>query len=323
MTASPERLAREIEAFIEAAAPGGSPAVRPDHRVPFHWPPRPVSLDFHLPPGAWSERATLELDGETFPVEIARTSHGVFGRAERLWNEARGTTVEEVLDALRAGAGPLLQRQAAIAKALGRSGRFSGPIRGLDPLSVLKLLYCEDRDVAAEASREIESRASSGLFSDALVAILRDRTHPMRRSAQWCVLDMFEDLPSFFPDEARQQRAIDAVKDLMWDAEDDFARTVYKAGVVLGGHVCTPASAEAMLACLDAPSKIGRRSAYHAVFHLAEWMPDQRERIVAGLRAAAAKDPEPLLRAFGESMARDVEAGSYDHMDEPVFPDEA
>ncbi|MFX8988315.1 hypothetical protein ABTN23_19740, partial [Acinetobacter baumannii] len=79
----------------------------------------------------------------------------------------------------------------------------------------------------------------------ALLEILRDREHPMRRIAQWCVLDLFEDLPSYFPDDEGQKQAVDAMSGLLWDAEDDYARTVFKAGVVLGGHVPPPHGSEA------------------------------------------------------------------------------
>ena len=43
-----------------------------------------------------------------------------------------------------------------------------------------------------------------------------DDRHPHRRSAQWCVLDMFEDLPSFCPTGEDQQAAIHAIQGLMW-----------------------------------------------------------------------------------------------------------
>src|SRR5207244_1266378 len=110
-------------------------------------------------------------------------------------------------------------------------------LRELTPLDLLKLLYCEDRDVANEAKTEIELNASNHAFFPSLVHVLRDRLHPNRRSAQWCVLDLFEDLPSYCDSSQDEVAAVDAMKTLIWDAEDDFARTIYKAGVVLGGHL--------------------------------------------------------------------------------------
>ena len=230
--------------------------------------------------------------------------------------------MDEVVDRLRDGAAPYFARQAAISACLGRQGRFNGLVRDLTPAELVVLLYCPDRDIAQEAQLAIETNASSGIYSDALILVLEDDRHPNRRIAQWCVLDMFEDLPSFCPDPKSQSRAIDAVKTLIWSAGDDYARTVYKAGVVLGGHICTAPAAEALLACVEAPSKFGRRSAIHAVFHLAEWMPEYRERTVEALERAAKTDPEERLREFAASMARDVRSGAFDHMTEPAFPGE-
>ncbi|MBS1715304.1 MAG: hypothetical protein JST30_13300 [Armatimonadetes bacterium] len=320
-----QALERELKASIDRAveANGGDTApIRPGHRVPFHWPPHPVSKDFHVLPSDWTGRATLTVAGEEFEVQIARTAQGVFGRIERVWNEARSQTVEDVLVALREGAEPYFARQAALSRCLGRQGRFEGLVRDLTPVELVRLLYCPDRDIAQEAQLAIETNASSGVYSDALIHVLEDDRHPHRRIAQWCVLDMFEDLPSFCPDPETQARAIDAVKSLIWSAGDDYARTVYKAGVVLGGHICTDRAAEALLACVGAPSKFGRRSAVHAVFHLAEWMPEYRDRTVSALEEAARSDPEDRLREFAASMARDVRSGAFDHMTEPAFPEE-
>ena len=133
---------------------------------------------------------------------------------------------------------------------------------------------------------------------------------------------MFEDLPSFCPNEDTQAQAVIAIRNLVWNAADDYARTIYKAGVVLGGHVCTPQAAEAILECVRAPSKFGRRSAIHASFHLAEWMKEYKTQILVTLDEAATEDSEPLLREFAASMARDVRTGAYEHMTEPGFPEE-
>lgn len=320
-TTEADRVAQAVRAFLDAT-PASAP-VRPAHRVPFQWPPHPVSKVHHVLPSDWTGNATLEAHGETFPVDIARTAQGVFGRIQGLWNEARGLTVEDVLVDLAKGAEPYFQRQTAIGRALGLPGRFTGQIKALGTAELIRLLYCEDRDVAHEAQVALETNASQGHACLGLITVLEDERHPNRRSAQWCVLDMFEDLPSLCPSPDAQSRAIGAIKNLVWSAPDDFARTVYKAGVVLGGHICTAESAEALLACVKAPSPFGRRSAIHAAFHLAEWMPDQKDRTIQALDEAGQSDPEPLLREFALSMARDVRSGAYDHMTEPTLPGEA
>lgn len=319
-------IADELRQFIDdaLAAAGGDPTpLRPSHRVPFHWPPHPVSFDYHVLPSDWTGKAQFEAHGETFDVQVARTSAGVFGKCERLWNEAKGDTVEDMLANLKEGCEPYFQRQFAIGNTIGINRRYDGLLQDLPPLALVKLLYCSDRDVAHEAHTIIETRASSGLFSEALIEVLNDRKHPNRRTAQWCVLDLCEDLPAFFPKSSDQGRAISAIKSLMWEAEDDHARTIYKAGVVLGGQICTDPAADALVSTIGAPSRIGRRSAIHAVFHLAEWMPSRKGQILTKLRNAAAQDPEPLLRDFASSMVRDIEAGANEHATEPVFPDEA
>jgi hypothetical protein len=315
----------ELRRFIDdavLAAGGDTTPVKPSHRVPFHWPPHQVSFDYHVLPSDWSSKASFEAYGETFDVQVAKTGVGVFGRCERLWNEARGSDVPEMLENLRAECEPYFARQFAIGKCIGTAKRYDGLLQDLSPIDLVKLLYCEDRDVAHEAHTIIETRASSGVFSDALIEILKDRRHPNRRTAQWCVLDMFEDLRAFYASTSDQNRAIAAIKDLMWGAEDDYARTIYKAGVVLGGHICTDPAADALIDCVGAPSKVGRRSAIHAVFHLAEWMPSRKGQILTKLRNAATNDPEPLLREFASHMVRDIENGATEHATEPIFEDE-
>lgn len=322
---TPEEIVREVELFIDAAverAGGDTSPVAPSHRVPFHWPPHPVSADYHVLASDWTGRERVEVDGESYDVLTARTPHGVFGRLERVWNEAMGDSVEAMLAALVAGAEPFFRRQRMIAETLGRASRFEGTIRDLNEIDVVKLLYCQDRDVANDARIEIEKHASTGLFTDALILILRDTRHPHRRIAQWCVLDMFEDLPTFCRSKAQETDAIQAIRQLIWSSEDDYARTIYKAGVVLGGHICTHEAADALIACLQAPSRVGRRSAIHSLFHLAEWLPSRRGEIVTKLRNRAMQEPEPLLKVFAESMVRDIESGATEHMTEPVFPGE-
>jgi hypothetical protein len=224
-----------------------------------------------------------------------------------------------MLVALRESSEPLFQRQLAINRTLERSGRFTGHIRDLAPVDLLKLLYCEDRDVADEAHTIIDTHASDHIFLPPLVQILRDRRHPNRRSAQWCVLDLFEDLPRYCESPEDERAAVDAMRDLIWDAEDDFARTIYKAGVVLGGHIPYVHGGPVLLECLRAPSPIGRRAAIHGLFHVVEWVPNMKARVVQALRDAAKADVEPLLRAYAEGMANDIEADETEHLPEPIF----
>ncbi|HRI43645.1 MAG TPA: hypothetical protein PLL78_01405 [Fimbriimonadaceae bacterium] len=319
------RLVGELERFIDAAvaANGGrTEAERPAHRIPFHWPPHPVAPAYHVLESDWTGQAEVVIDDTRYSVRTARTPYGVFGRCESLWVDARADSQHEMLRELTRRAEPLIARQRIIGSTLGINGRYERSIGDLEPIGVMKLLYCPDRDVANEARLEIETRASSGLFGPALVAILQDRRHPHRRIAQWCVLDLLEDIGSFFPDAKSQTEAIAAIRDLIWSAEDDYARTVYKAGVVLGGHVSTEPAAEALIECFEAPSRIGRRSAIHASFHLAEWLPERRSQILTALSKRAESDPEPLLKDFAAGIARDIEGGEVDHVMEPVFENE-
>jgi len=315
----------DLERFIEEAVTrNGSEvtAVKPSHRVKFHWPPHPVSYEYHVLASDWTGRATFEAYNETFEVTVANTPYGCFGRCEAIWHEARGDTVELMLINLRRSSEPLFQRQLAINACLGKPGRFTGHIRDLSPSELVQLLYCQDRDVANEARTEIDTHGKQLIFTPALIGILQDRRHPYRRSAQWCVLDLFEDLPSICRDEAQQEAAVQAMRDLIWDAEDDYARTIYKAGVVLGGHLPHKHGGPVLLECLNAPSKIGRRSAIHGLFHVVEWLPELRQAVVLALREVAEEDPEPQLREFARLMANDIEANGFDHIPEPTFADE-
>lgn len=322
-TATPEAartLAEELRQVLDGM-PAVAEAPRPGHRVKLHWPPHPISREYHVVASDWTDRAEFEAYGERFSVLVAHTPHGVFGRTEDLWNEARGESVETMLQRLRQEAEPLFRRQMAAAHALGQTGRFIGHVRDLAPLELLKLLFCEDRDVAHEAMTEIETHASTGMFFPSLLVILGETRHPMRRSAQWCVLDLFEGLPSFAPTEADQMQAVEAMRALIWDAQDDDCRAIYKAGVVLGGHVFPNLGGPALLSCLSAPSRIGRRSAMHGLYHVVEWGPDMKDIVVWALSGAANSDPEPVLRRYAADMARDIAAGA-DHVPDPVLPGE-
>lgn len=321
-----KELVEALDAYIarELARHGGSTQARqPNHRVKFHWPPHPVSYSYHVLASDWSGQTSFDAHGETFGVEVAKTPFGVFGRCDSIWLEARGATLEAMIAEMKRAASPFFQRQLVIGRTLESAGRFAGHVSELPPLDLLKLLYCEDRDVANDAMIAIETHEDGRIFAPALVFVLRDRRHPNRRSAQWCALDLFEDLPSFCPDEADQRVAAAAMRDLLWDADDDFARTVYKAGVVLGGHVPQRVGEPVLLDCLAAPSRIGRRSAIHGLFHVVEWTPSTRQRIVAALREAANRESDAQLEEFARLMARDIEEGAYDHIPEPIFAEEA
>lgn len=320
-----ELLAEGLTAFIEQDAKrlGGSGLKDPGRRVKLIWPPHSVSHEFGLGSSDFTEESTVGGYGEVFKVKVAETPHGIFGRCESLWNDARGATREEMLANLRLGMEPMLLRRHMIAQTLGIKGLMHFPLKHLGSLDLLKLLYCPDRDVAIEARTIIETQASSGLFLPSLLTVLADRVHPLRRSPQWCVLDMFEDIPAFAKTEEESAKVVSAIRDLMWDSDDDYCRTIYKAGVVLGGHVCTDEAADALLELVKAPSRIARRSASHAVFHLVEWRPEFRDEVVEAMKRMACEDPEPLLRDFAGHMADDVASGANDHVPEPLFPDEA
>jgi len=318
-------LATEIRDYARRSADraGTTVAVKPAHRIRFHWPPHPVSYEYNVHPTDWAGKVQLQAHGEEFSVQTARTPFGVFGRCEELWLEAKGDDDAGMLEAMRMAAEPLFQRQFLINHTLEQTGRFRGHIRDLPKIELLKLLYCEDRDVAHEARVEIEVQASDPEWLPGLIQILDDRIHPTRRSAQWCVLDLFEGLPTFVSDEDGERLAVESMQRLIWDAEDDYARTIYKAGVVLGGHIPHRYGGPALLACLDAPSKFGRRSAIHGLFHVVEWMPEMMETVVQRIRGAAERESDPQLKAFAEGMANDIEAGELEHVMEPVFPEES
>ena len=311
-----EYIQQEVQRY------GSSKAIKPGHHVRFQWPPHPISAEYQIPGHAFKDEENFILDGRTYTAQFAETEYGTFGRIEHVWNEARGKNKEEALETLKRDLWPWLYRQTQIAQLLGNPEAHQTNIAELQPLDLLKLLYAPDRDIAHESSLAIEAHASTRVFAESLIAILRDQTHPYRRSAQWCALDLFEDILSFCPEPGSQVEVIAAIKDLISHAQDDYARTIYKAGVVLGGHISTESAGQALLECFDAPHKIGRRAAYHASFHLAEWMPELRDTIVRKLLEAAERDPEPILRHYAEAMAKDVAEANEDHPNDPTFPDE-
>lgn len=328
ITADPnhiESLLQQLKAFgVRAAQNAGSNAARkPAHRVKFHWPPHPISYSFHVLASDWSGKTQFEAYGETFEVQVARTANGIFGRCEAIWLESRGETVDAMIANLIEAAQPLFQRQFAIARALELPTRFTGQIRNLSPLEQIKILYCDDRDAANEARTEFETQTNVRHYLPLLVAVLQDRIHPNRRTAQWCVLDLFEDLPSFCETHSQALQAVEAMKQLIWDAEDDYARTVYKAGVVLGGHLPYDFGGPVLLECLHAPSKIGRRSAIHGLFHVVEWVPEYKEKVVSALRDHSQNEKDPQLMEYAAQMAEDIEAEGPEHVIEPVFSEEA
>ena len=113
------------------------------------------------------------------------------------------------------------------------------------------------------------------------------------------------------------------MRDLIWSAPDDYARTIYKAGVVLGGHCPAEIGGNALIHCLNAPSAVGRRSAIHGLFHVVEWEPSLRDEVVRAIRKAAKGERTLELKEFAKLMADDIERGEYDHVPEPVLPGES
>jgi hypothetical protein len=317
-----ERLARSLRDFIREGAPGSgvsTRAVDPGHRIPFRWPPHPVSYKYHVLTSDWRGREKVQIHGETFELQVAKTPFGVFGRSDELWLEAKGSSLGSMIAQFKKAAEPLFARQFAIAETLGQKGRFKGHVRDLPNESLLRLLYCPDRDVANEARTVIELHASQGVFLPALLEVLRDERHPLRRSAQWCVLDLFEDFGSFCKTHEEGVEVAQAMRALLWSAEDDYARTIYKAGVVLGGHLPGEIGGPVLIECLEAPSRIGRRAAIHGLYHVVEWEPAMREQVVAALGAVASSDPEPLLREYAGRMSQDIASGAVEHAAEPRF----
>lgn len=319
------QIRADLEAWVLAQVQGQKghdDAVKPDHYRPWHWPLHPVSFDFHIPASEWHGATEFEFEGEKFPVAVARTPWGVFGRCEALRAEAKGDSIEAMLKDLGKTCRPLFERQNQLGELLGMTTRYRGSIRELSALDKLKLFYASDRAIAHDAQTELETSGNLKSYGPALISILFEAKHKNRRTAQWLVLDLFEDLSSYCASPEIEREAVNAIKALMWNAQDDFARAIYKAGVVLGGHVCTEHSADTIIELMSAPSRIARRSAMHASFHLCEWLPSRRPQVLATLANASAYDPEPLLRAYCSGLAKDIEREVIEHIAEPIFPDE-
>jgi len=322
-TAEAKLAIEELSAYTAEAAEraGSKDAKNPGNRVLFRWPPHPVSWEYNVHPTDWTVEATFEAHGETFSVQVARTANGTFGKCHELWLEARGEDLEDMLAELREASQPLFKRQLAVANCIGQPTRFTKHLRDLNRTQLLRLLFCEDRDVAHETRVLIESTATDPFWLPCLIFILNDRNHPYRRVAQWCVLDLFEALPTFAGDRDTTE-AVSAMKSLIWDAEDDFARTVYKAGVVLGGHLPHILGGPTLLECLSAPSPIGRRAAIHGLYHVVEWIPEMKETVTKALQNVAVNDPHPLLRSYAAAMAQDILNDEADHVVEPLLENE-
>jgi hypothetical protein len=318
--ASADALSLQLVAWLQNIPK--SAALKPNHRKKLRWPPPAISHQFHVLSSDWRGSAILEIHDERLPVRVAKTPHGVFGRCEPIWLESRGATEAEMLENMHKSAEPFFQKNLSINAVLSQPGRFSGNISDLEPLSLLKLLFSENRDIADDAQIEIEKHARTHLFTPSLFAILKDDRHQNRRSSQWCVLDLFEDLSAFCRNAEDQDAAVEAMKSLIWNAEDDYARTVFKAGVVIGGHLSETYGGPVLIECLMAPSQIGRRSAIHGLFHVVEWVPDLRDSIVATLRAYAEHEDDTVLNDFARHIADDIESESAEHVPEPLFSGE-
>ena len=80
---------------------------------------------------------------------------------------------------------------------------------------------------------------------------------------------------------------------LIWNASDDYGRAIYKAGVVIGGHLPHEHGGPVLMDCLNSPNKVGRRSAIHGLFHVVEWNPAMKEQVVARLKAHVEAETDP------------------------------
>lgn len=314
-----QQLWNQLDRYLEAHK---GPILRPGHRIKFHWPPPQVSFEYRIPPSDFAEEIEFTYHGETFSAKVADTAHGFFARCEELWLEVKAESIEDLAVQLEEGSRPLLDRQWAIGNALEINQRYTGRVRDLDPLSLLKLLYCSDRDAAHTAHSAIEASAASHLYTYSLSRILRDNRHPYSRTAQWCVLDLYEDFAAFCKSEQERNEAIGAIRDFLWNAPDDLVRCAFKAGVVLGGHVPSKLGRPVLVECLRSPSRYGRRSAIHGLFHIVEWEPSTRESVIEDLRAYAESETDADLRRFALGIADDLEQEHYDHLPEPIFAGE-
>lgn len=326
MEPTPDEVLASLEAYLrdEIARNGGpAPALRPDHRKLFIWPRHSVSAQYNVKHNDFVRAARFEAYGEAFSVAIAHTAFGVFGRCDSLKAEAKGVTEAAMFENLRKEVEPLFQRQFAISRILGLSRRYEGAVQDLAPADLIKLLFCVDRDVAHVAMMTIDARATSGLFTPSLIRILRDESHPNRRIAQWCALDIFEDLPNVCVSTEQLNEAIASVQEFMMKSPDDYARAIYKAGDVLGDHIASVTAGEALLRVLESgPQPFGRRSAIHGLIHFCEWFPQQKELVLQKLEAAAKSDPLPVLREYAKATIGDIVSGGP-HGPEPILPEEA
>lgn len=321
-----EQILESLEVFLreeEQRNGGPQPALNPGHRRQFLWPRPSVASQYNVKPEQFRRSIRFEAHGEAFPVLVAETPFGVFGKCEALWAEAKGNDEETMLANLRRELEPLFERQFAVSRTLGLPRRFDGSITDLRPTELIRLLFCPDRDVAHVAMVEIDSHARTIPYGDSLIRIMLESGHPYRRVAQWCALDIFEDLLSLFPDEDGRKSAVEAIRDFMMMAEDDYARAVFKAGDVLGDHVATEDAGDALLVVIsEGKQPFGRRSAVHGLIHLCEWLPSFQPRAFDTLERMAREDPEPLLRAYAEATIKDIREG-VPHGPEPVLPQEA
>ncbi|GIV01564.1 MAG: hypothetical protein KatS3mg015_0394 [Fimbriimonadales bacterium] len=324
--ATQEEILQSLEQFLaeeERRNRGPQPALNPGHRRQFLWPKPSIAAQYNVKPEQFTREVRLEIHGEAFPVLVAETPFGVFGKCEPLWAEAKGSDEEAMIANLKKELEPLFERQFAISRTLGLPRRYDGAISDLEPPQLVRLLFCTDRDVAHQAMYQIESRARTVPYGPALIRVIEDRSHPYRRTAQWCALDVFEDLLNIFPERSDQQRAVDAICEFMMTAEDDYARAVFKAGDVLGDHVATEMAGEGLLRVLEeGESPFGRRSAVHGLIHLCEWLPEFRPRALAALERVSEKDPEPILRDYAAATMEDIRTG-VPHGPEPTLPQEA
>lgn len=298
---------------------GPADAVAPGHRRVFVWPRHSVVAQYKIKPSQFTKKKRFEIHGEAFQVEIAETPFGFFAKCEELWAEAKGDSEEQMFVNLVQEVEPLFQRQFAISRVLGLQKRYDAPIADLKPSQLILLLYCEDRDVAHKAMYEIDAHASNGLYGAALVRVIEDESHPLRRQAQWCALDIFEDLPNVLGD-IPEGKAIEAIRDLMMRATDDYTRAIYKAGDVLGDHVANDAATKVLVdVMLNGPQPFGRRSAIHGSIHLCEWLPEAKPRVLEALQQVAHNDSEPLLRSYAVATIQDIVSG-VPHGPEPSLP---
>lgn len=322
---SPEQLLASLDAFLaeERERMGRPmPAVNPSHRRQFTWPKASIAAQYHVGPTDFTKSVRYEIHGEGFQVAVAETPFGCFGRCEALKGEAKGASIEGMLANLGRELEPLFRRQFAISRTLGLARRFDGHINELEPGQLVRLLFCEDRDVAHTAMQEIDAHARSGLYTPCLIRILYDEWHIYRRTAQWCVLDIFEDLPNVCRSDEEMTHALNGIRHLMINSPDDIIRTIYKAGDVLGDHIATPEAGEILVEVLqNGTYPFGRRSAIHGMIHLCEWLPQYQDKCLEALEQAAVADPDPNLRAYALAALRDIRMGGP-HGPEPALAGE-